>query len=95
MSRNYACVFTMSESLLGHYIALLDAFTKGEHFAQRFGDIHNVQKDYLELFVNRGGEFSRFLHDFPFGQEELRNIKNDFRVKGPFVLLFLTARDQD
>ena len=86
MSRNFACLFTPSDSILNHYLALLEAFNKGESFSQKFTDINNVQKDYLELFVKKAGEFSSFMHDFPFGKEDIKGIKNEFKVKGPFVI---------
>ncbi len=84
-SRNFACLFTPHEAILTHTLALIEAFNKDEIFVPKFPDINAVQKDYLELYIKRVGEFSTFLHDFPFGQEDTKGIKNEFRIRGPFV----------
>ncbi len=94
MSRNLACIFTPSETLLGHYVSLLEAFSKGESFVQRFPDINAVQKDYIELYIKRVGEFSSFIHDFPFGQEDTKGIKNEFKIRGPFGPGLMLEPDQ-
>ena len=91
MVRNYACFFTQSDTILPHYLRLIDAFRKGCDFTPPFHDINFVQKNYLEIYVKKQGEFSRFLHDLPLGPEAAG--KNEFNFRGPFVtfmrLLFL------
>lgn len=92
LSRNLACVFTPNETIFGHYLALLDAFKKDEGFRSVFPDINNIQKDYLELYLKRVGVFSTFLHDFPFGQEDVQGIKNEWTIKGPMVFIVYFKR---
>ncbi len=84
MSRNLACIFTPSDSMVPHYLKLLGAFTKGEAFTAPFPDINNVQKDYLELYLKKLNVFSTFLHDFPIENPEAKGIKNEFQVRGPY-----------
>lgn len=101
MSRNYACIFTPSETLIGHYIALIHAFKDLKSYSTPFQDINNVQKDHLELYIKKIGVFSKFLHDFPFSKpEELNGPKNDFQIRGPFVtasklFIFLYALNRE
>lgn len=54
-------------------------------FQTPFPDINGVQKEFLELYMKKLGPFSSFMHDFPFGQEEAKGIKNEFSIRGPFV----------
>lgn len=93
MSRNLACIFTPSETILGHYLALLEAFGKEAGFVPRFPDINNVEKEFLELYLKKVGVFSSFLHDFPFGQEEEAG-KNEFTIKGPMGPGLMIGPDQ-
>ena len=85
MARNLACIFTPSETILPHYLNLLDAFGKAKDFAAPFADINNVQKVCLELYLKKLNTFSTFLHDFPINDAESKGIKNEFEVRGPFV----------
>jgi len=65
---------------------LIEAFEKNQIFVPKYSDINIVQKDYLELYIKKKpGEFSTFLHEFPFGQEDIKGIKNEFKIKGPYV----------
>eukprot|EP01022_Parablepharisma_sp_SALTPOND_P020923 TRINITY_DN3934_c0_g1_i1.p1 TRINITY_DN3934_c0_g1~~TRINITY_DN3934_c0_g1_i1.p1 ORF type:complete len:445 (-),score=59.50 TRINITY_DN3934_c0_g1_i1:145-1479(-) len=82
MGRNLACVFTPSETILPHYLKLLEAFNKGEDFAPVYPDITNITKPYLELYIKKTGVFSSYVHGLPtIGQE---GTKNEFQVLGPF-----------
>jgi len=85
MSRNLACIFTPTDAMIPHYLRLLEAFTKGEEYSTPYPDINNITKDYLELYLKKMNVFSTFMHDFPIGQESEKGIKNEFKVKGPFV----------
>jgi len=67
------------------HMELVKAFNNNEVFVPRYKEILNIQKDYLELYIEESGELSSFLHDFPFGQEDIKGVRNEFRIKGPFV----------
>lgn len=91
-----ACIFTVSDSVVPSYLSLVDAFTKGADFVPPFPDINTIQKDHLELYLKKMGPFSDFMHDFPIGEEEKKGVKNEFKVRGPFVYdVFNDYRDQD
>jgi hypothetical protein len=85
MSRNLACIFTPSDTLIPHYLGLLGAFTEGKDYKAPFADINAVTKDHLELYLKKLGPFSTFLHDFPLETEEAKGPKNEFTVRGPYV----------
>ena len=97
MSRNLACIFTPSDSMVPHYLNLLGAFTKGEAFSTPFPDINGVTKENLELYLKKMNEFSTFMHEFPIGQEGTKGIKNEFKVRGPYVIssFIIYIRDLD
>ena len=96
MSRNLACIFTPSDTLVPHYLEMLGAFTEGKDYQAPFADINAVTKDHLELYLKKLGPFSTFLHDFPLQTEETKGPKNEFYVRGPYVsipLLIPRVRD--
>jgi len=88
ISRNHACIFSPSETMVQHYLKLIEAFTKGEDYATPYPDINSVTKDYLELFIKKINKYSTFLHEFPIGEESAKGIKNEFKVRGPYVFFY-------
>ena len=71
--------------MMNQTMELVNAFNNNKPFPAKYKEIINVQKDYLELYIKKSGVFSSFLHNFPFGEEDIKGIKNEFRIKGPFV----------
>eukprot|EP00826_Nyctotherus_ovalis_P052757 TRINITY_DN6755_c0_g1_i6.p1 TRINITY_DN6755_c0_g1~~TRINITY_DN6755_c0_g1_i6.p1 ORF type:complete len:243 (+),score=42.90 TRINITY_DN6755_c0_g1_i6:143-871(+) len=80
MQRNLACLFTPSDTLVPHYLSLLDAFTNNKDYATPFPDIANVNKEHLELYLKRLNVFSSFVHSVDFDSPA-----NEFQISGPFV----------
>lgn len=72
-----------------NHLELIKAFNSNASFAPKYKEMANIQKGYLELYVEKTGEMSSFLHNFPFGQEDITGVKNDFKIKGLFVLCSL------
>jgi len=96
MSRNLACIFTPTDIMIPHYLKLIEAFTKGEEYATPYPNMNEITKDNLELYIKKMGPFSSFMHDFPIGQESEKGIKNEFKIRGPyvfFIMLFYRALD--
>jgi hypothetical protein len=82
MQRNLACIFSPSDTLVPHYLKLLDAFTNNKDFQTPFPDIMNATKEHLELYLKRLNIFSSFVHSVDFNDP-----RNEFQVSGPYVVL--------
>lgn len=95
MERNYACIFTPSDTLVPHYLKILEAFTSNSDYESPFPDITKVDKEHLELYLKRVNIFSGFVHDLDLSNPN--NPQNEFKIRGPFVtvLLSLGARIED
>eukprot|EP00831_Metopus_contortus_P038305 TRINITY_DN30129_c0_g1_i1.p1 TRINITY_DN30129_c0_g1~~TRINITY_DN30129_c0_g1_i1.p1 ORF type:complete len:152 (+),score=14.14 TRINITY_DN30129_c0_g1_i1:321-776(+) len=50
MSKNSACIYTPSDTLVPHYLKLLEAFLLEEDFDTPFPDINLAEEEYLELY---------------------------------------------
>ena len=85
-----ACIFTPSDTLVPHYLKVLEAFQNKTDFETPFPDMAAVSKDYLELYLKKVNVFSTFLHDLDFSNED--NPENDFQIRGPFVSFCLTVK---
>ncbi len=86
MARNYACMFSLSETLAPHYVNMVQAFNKGEDFVSPYHDIASLRKPHLELFVKKLSTFSSFLHEVPLAEDgSSPGYQNDFQILGPFV----------
>lgn len=93
VQRNLICIFTPSDTILPHYIKLLEAFNGNVDYETPFPDMLNVSKKYLELYLKKVNVFSSFVHNI--NPTEVNNKQNEFYVRGPFVTSFVKCRDLD
>ncbi len=67
---------------------MVAAFKKRQPFPSRYTNFTDLYKSGIEIFVKRGPNVSRFLHELPLHYPSRPPQQdNAFTIRGPFVII--------
>ena len=79
-TRNYACVFTTTETLLPEYVKLVNSVDNKADYVSPWKELSDLKSDFIPLIVKAKGKMSTYLADE--AKEEAKLV-----VGGPYVYL--------